>query len=212
MSDSSNLVAKTLLELKCVQFSPNEPFTYASGLKGPMYCDNRLLLSHPKERSLVIDLFIKVIEENNLSYDQLAGLATAGIPHAAFIADRLKKPMLYIRSKAKGHGKGNQIEGRYKEGERLLLVEDLVNQGSSLEKAVLAAKESALELSGCLSIVDYQMEQAHARLKKFDLTLFSLTDFTSLADTALEMKLIDRTGREILEKWHAAPADWQAPL
>lgn len=208
----ANEVAKILLEIGCVQVKPKDPFTYASGLKGPIYCDNRKVLSHVNERNIIIDAFIKLIQEKNFEFDQLAGLATAGIPHAAFIANKLDLPMIYIRDKAKGHGKGNQVEGDFVPGQKVLLIEDLVNQGSSLEKAVQGAVDAGLNVVGCLSIVDYEMSKARDILKKLNLDLFSLTKFSDLADTACVLGKIGKEEVELLRAWQKDPAGWHESL
>lgn len=196
------IIARRLLELGCVKFSPDQPFVYASGLTGPIYCDNRMILSHVDLRDLVVDCFQKIIANENLSYDLLGGIATAGIPYAAFVADRLKKPMIYIRPKAKGHGKKNQVEGDINHGQAVLLFEDLVNQGSSVLEAFGGLKEAGLSASVCLSIVDYQMSTAQRNLSEAQIRLVSLTDFSSLVETAFELELINLENKNDLYKWH----------
>ena len=196
------LIAKKLLELGCVKFSPDSPFVYASGLSGPIYCDNRMILSHVSFRDIVIENFQKIIEKENLTYDLLGGIATAGIPYAAIVADRLKKPMIYVRPKAKGHGKKNQVEGDFHHGQSVLLFEDLVNQGSSVLDAFNGLKEAGLNATVCLSIVDYQMQTAKRNLSEAQIQLFSLTDFSSLVETAFELELINLENKNELYKWH----------
>lgn len=201
-------VANILLELGCVKISPSDPFTYASGLKGPIYCDNRKVLGHPTARKEIVKGFIKVIQDNNLKYDHLAGLATAGIPHASFLAHELDQSMVYVRSKPKGHGKGNQVEGDYQKGQSVLLVEDLVNQASSLLEALSGLEKEELKPVGCLSIVDYQMDVAKERLEKANLTLYSLTDFDSLVNVLKNKNSLSSQDIELLKKWHADPKNW----
>jgi orotate phosphoribosyltransferase len=201
-------IAKELLKLGAVKFQPENPFTYASGLRGPMYCDNRMVLSHVDFRNLIIEGFIQLIKENNLSEELLGGIATAGIPHAAIVADRLNLPMVYVRPKPKGHGKMNQVEGDYKSNQTVLLFEDLVNQGASLEEAITGTLNAQLIVKNCLCIVDYKMKEAKNRLDKLGINLLSLTDFSFLADSALELKLVDTKGREKLLEWHDDPVLW----
>ena len=196
------IFAKKLLELGCVKFSPDKPFVYASGLTGPIYCDNRMILSHVSLRDKVVDEFLKIIDKESLSYDLLGGIATAGIPYAAMVDDRLKKPMIYIRPKAKGHGKKNQVEGDFNHGQSVLLFEDLVNQGSSVLDALNGLKEAGLSASVCLSIVDYQMPAAQRNLSEAGIRLVSLTDFSSLVETAFELELINLENKNVLYKWH----------
>ncbi len=203
-------IAKNLINLGAVKFSPQNPFTYASGLKGPIYCDNRLILSHVELRDEVIECFINVIEENSLTYDHLGGIATAGIPHAAFVAVRLKRSMVYVRPKAKDHGRKNQVEGLYKAGDTVLLFEDLVNQGASLEESMAGLNSAELKCNACLCIVDYEMQSAKDRLSNLSIQLFSLTDFTSLTIAAFELNLINQDGLNLLKEWHADPKAWSA--
>jgi orotate phosphoribosyltransferase len=201
-------IASKLIENGCVKLSPHSPFLYASGLKGPIYCDNRLILGHVDFRNEVINGFIELIKINELKFDLIGGIATAGIPHAAFIADRMKLPMVYVRPKAKEHGKKNQVEGYYQPNQSVLLVEDLVNQGSSLADAVGGLKASGLNSSTCLCIVDYQMANAKVRLNELSLDLYSLTDFDHLVEAALQLKFINEDGKKLLTNWHNDPKEW----
>ena len=204
----NKVIATNLLQLGAVKFSPEAPFTYASGLRGPIYCDNRMILSHVEFRDVVIDAFIKLIKKQNLNYDLIGGIATAGIPHAAFVADRLKCPMVYVRPKPKGHGKMNQVEGDYKPNQKVLLFEDLVNQGSSLDEAFTGVANAQLKVSDCICIVDYQMAEAKNRLTKVDINLHALTNFSVLVDCAFELKLINEQGKRELLEWHSDPVKW----
>lgn len=203
-------IARNLLNLGAVKFSPQNPFTYASGLKGPIYCDNRTILSHVEFRDQVVAAFIDVIKQNKLSFDQLAGIATAGIPHAAFVADRMKLPMVYVRPKAKEHGRKNQVEGDYKPGQKVLLFEDLVNQGASLEDSMAGVTSAELTCDACLCVVDYEMQGAKTRLSDLSIQLYSLTDFTALTSMAFELNLINQEGLNLLREWHADPKAWSA--
>ncbi len=203
-------IARNLLNLGAVKFSPQNPFTYASGLKGPIYCDNRTILSHVEFRDQVVAAFIDVIKQNKLSFDLLGGIATAGIPHAAFVADRLKLPMVYVRPKAKEHGRKNQVEGDYKPGQKVLLFEDLVNQGASLEDSMAGVTSAELTCDACLCVVDYEMQGAKTRLSDLSIQLYSLTDFTALTSAAFELNLINQEGLNLLKEWHADPKAWSA--
>ncbi|MFZ8932978.1 MAG: orotate phosphoribosyltransferase [Bacteriovoracaceae bacterium] len=202
-------VAKLLLDVGCVKISPSNPFTYASGLKGPIYCDNRKILSHPESRSQIVNNLKELVTSLDLNFDHLAGLATAGIPHAAFLAHELNKSMVYVRSKPKGHGKGNQVEGDYGPGQKVLLVEDLVNQASSLVDAVNGVKKEGLEVVGCVCIVDYQMETAKKRLEEMGINLFSLTNFESLVNVLNQNGQLTEQENELLVSWHKDPKNWQ---
>lgn len=205
-------IARNLLNLGAVKFSPQNPFSYASGLKGPIYCDNRIILSHVEFRDRVIESFIDVIKQNSLEFDLLGGIATAGIPHAAIVADRMKRPMVYVRPKAKEHGRKNQVEGDYSPGQKVILFEDLVNQGASLVEAMTGVTSAQLKCEACLCVVDYEMLGAKEKLKDLSIKLFSLTDFTSLTNQAFELNLIDREGLNLLREWHADPKAWSAKV
>lgn len=201
-------VASILLKNKCLQLSPMKPFSYASGLKGPIYCDNRQLLSLVGERERVISHFEEAIEMSGWEFDHLAGLATAGIPHCAFLAHNIKSSMIYIRGKAKEHGKQNQIEGKFSPGDKVVLVEDLINQGKSLEEAIVAAIDASLIPVGVLSIVTYEMAKAKEVLEKYKLPLISLTNFSSITQLALEQNDISADEQNMLISWQSDPKSW----
>ena len=195
-------IAKQLLDLKCVQLSPNDYFTYASGLKGPIYCDNRKVLSYPKERAQLIEALKDLILSSGIDYDIIAGLATAGVPYASILADHFEKPLIYIRSKPKGHGQKNLIEGEYSKGQKIILIEDLVNQGSSVQKGIEASREQGLVPVSCFSIVDYQMERAKKVFRENKIPFYSLTSFSELVETAKEVSYLTDQECLSLEKWH----------
>lgn len=200
--------AKILLDLKCVLVSPNNPFKYASGLMGPIYCDNRTLLSHVNEREKVIEGFLRVIRDNDLIFDVVAGVATAGIAHAALLAQALRKPMIYVRSKPKGHGKQNMIEGRYQKGQRILVIEDLVNQGKSVVAAIQALQEEDLTVVGCMSIVDYEMDNARKAFEEVGTRNYPLTTLSEIAKEAFALKEITSEGLDLLKSWNEDPVAW----
>ncbi len=202
--------AKILLQIGAVEVRPNKPFTYASGLKGPIYCDNRKILAFPNERRLIRNGLKELVVAAGWKFDQFAGLATAGIPHATLVADLMEKPMVYIRSKAKGHGRGNQIEGKFHPHDKLILVEDLINQGSSLEQALTGVVNAELNAVGCISIVTYQMEKAQQVAKKWGLPCLSLTDFDSLCMAAQQMGTISEAEIKLLKDWRNDPKGWSA--
>jgi len=202
-------IAKLLIAHGCLQLNPKEPFTYASGLKGPLYCDNRQILSIPAGRKIIIEHFLKVIGEDHLTFDHLAGLATGGIPHAAILADRLNASLIYIRAQLKSHGRQNQIEGKTKAGDKILLVEDLVNQGSSLNAAIEAARAAQLKMDACLCIVDYQMAKARDVLTEKNIQLYSLTDFSTILQVAQEDGVLSSQEISLVQQWHRDPTHWQ---
>jgi orotate phosphoribosyltransferase len=203
-------VAKYLIEAGCVHLNPQNPFTYASGLKGPIYCDNRLLLSAPEQREKVMKYFQELLEEVVIQYktDGLVGVATAGIPHAAFLSWLTHRPMLYVRAQKKGHGLGRQIEG-WREGiKNVICIEDLVNQGGSLAEAVSAVQEHGLVVQACLSIVDYQMPIARAKLDNLGIKLFALTTFGALVEYGQQSGSLSSTDVEALKRWQKNPEKW----
>jgi len=202
------LIAKTLMSINCLQVSPQNPFDYASGLKGPIYCDNRKVLSHVPERKTIIDNLIKLIESSGIKFDSVCGLATAGIPHAAWVAEKLNLPMIYVRGKAKEHGKKNQIEGEYSKGDKVILIEDLVNQGSSLKGAVEALKSEGLDPVACFCIVNYEMKAAQDLLPSLGISLHSMTDFSTIIDVAKDALNLEDKDLEMLRSWHEDPKAW----
>lgn len=206
----SKRVAKLLLETGCVSLRPKDPFTYASGLKGPIYCDNRKVLSYPKQRSEIVNCFLEFIKDEKLEFDAVAGLATGGIPHSSFIAHEMDCPMLYVRSKPKGHGKQSLVEGDASKVKKVLLIEDLINQGSSLDKVIEPIRSEGLELTGVLSVVSYEMQTAKEVSDKNQLSFHSLTNFSSLVEVGMELKLIDGEQSELLMQWQKNPAEWSA--
>lgn len=203
-------IAKVLLSKNCVQLSVNPPFTYASGLKGPIYCDNRLVWSHLDARQVIIESFKQICADKNLEFDAFCGLATAGIPHASILAWELQRPLMYVRGGAKGHGKQNQVEGDARPGMKVLLVEDLVNQGKSLGDAVVAVRAAGLEPVGCLTIVDYQTNGARAVLKEHGIKLYALTDFENLLAQAEAQGNLSADGVAMARAWQANPSEWQS--
>jgi len=152
-------VAKILLEIKAVTLNAEKPYRYASGIFSPIYCDNRLLISDVAKREKIIDYFVQTIKDNKLQFDVVAGVATAGIPHASWIADKLKKPMVYVRSSAKEHGKHNQIEGRLEKGQKVLIVEDLISTGGSTLDAVSAVRDAG-------GVVTHSLAISHTRWRR----------------------------------------------
>jgi orotate phosphoribosyltransferase len=201
-------IAKILLKAKAVVLSPKKPFTYASGIKSPIYCDNRLLISSPTERSTVLDAFLTQIKVQKLSFDVIAGTSTAGIPWAAWLADRMDKPMVYVRGGAKDHGKKNLIEGKILPGQSFLLIEDLVSTGQSSVAAVHALKEAGVMVVACLAIFTYEMAKAKEMFANVDVPLYTLTNFSTLIDTALESKQITADEKKMAEDWNYDPEGW----
>lgn len=203
-------IAKILLKAKAVALSPKKPFTYASGIKSPIYCDNRLLISSPTERATVLDAFLTQIKVQKLSFDVIAGTSTAGIPWAAWLSDRMDKPMVYVRGAAKDHGKKNLIEGKILPGQNVLLIEDLVSTGQSSVAAVYALKEAGVTVVACLAIFTYEMAKAKEVFANASVPLYTLTRFAILVDTALEAKQITADEKKIAEDWNYDPEKWSS--
>ncbi|MFC3882638.1 orotate phosphoribosyltransferase [Bacillus songklensis] len=205
-------IAKHLIDIKAVCLNPNEPFTWASGIKSPIYCDNRLTLSYPAVRKEIAKGLQHLIRTYFGNAEVIAGTATAGIPHAAWISEALELPMCYVRSKAKGHGRGNQIEGKVEEGQKVVVVEDLISTGGSVMTAVNALREAGCEVLGVVSIFTYEMERANQLFKQEGIKAFSLTDYSSLIEKAIEEGYIQEKDYIKLIKWRENPSseDWMA--
>lgn len=181
-----NLIAKDLLKIKAVFFRPEEPFTWASGIKSPVYCDNRLTLTAPEVRTDVENGLAKLIKENYPDAEVLMGTSTAGIAHAAITAHLLDMPMGYVRSGAKDHGRQNQIEGRLEKGQKVVVVEDLISTGGSVIEVVNVLREAGAEVLGVVSIFTYGMQKGLDRLEAADVKNISLTNFDCIAEVAAE--------------------------
>src|SRR5690606_964507 len=183
-------IAGHLLEIEAVFLQPNEPFTWSSGLKSPIYCDNRMTLSFPEVRCKIAKGLSELIQSHYPEVDVIAGTATAGIPHAAWVSDLLQLPMCYVRSKAKAHGKGNQIEGKIMKGQKVVVVEDLISTGGSAITAAEALRAAGCEVLGIVAIFSYQLPTASENLENAGVTAFSLTDYSTLIDVALEKQVV----------------------
>jgi orotate phosphoribosyltransferase len=201
-------IAGSLLEIGAVSLKPNEPFTWSSGLQSPIYCDNRLTLSYPKVRGKIAEGLQGLIEKYFSEAEVVAGTATAGIPHAAWVSERMSLPMCYVRSKAKGHGKGNQIEGKVTPGQKVVVVEDLISTGGSVINAVEALRESGCEVLGAVAIFTYELEKGKELLHEAGVDVHSLTNFTTLAEVAREREEISAKDLDNLAAWRKNPSEW----
>jgi orotate phosphoribosyltransferase len=203
------IIAQKLLEVKAVKLSPSDPFTWASGIKSPIYCDNRITLSFPNVRDLIIKGFVK--ESVNFGdFDIVGGIATAGIPHGALLADRLNKPFIYVRDKPKGHGRQNQIEGNIKAGDRVLLIEDLISTGGSSLKSVEAIREVGANVVGVLAIFSYNFDEAGNAFSDANCKLITLSDYDILIMEAIKEKYISIEHQNTLVEWRKNPKTWVA--
>ena len=200
-------VAKGLLSIKAVFFRPDEPFTWASGIKSPVYCDNRLTLTAPKVRTLIENSIADVIKEEYPEADVIMGTATAGIAHAAIAAHILGLPMGYVRSGAKDHGRGNQIEGQLNKGDKVVIVEDLISTGGSVIDAATALRNAGAEVLGIVSIFTYGMQRGLDRLAQENLKNISLTNFDVISEVAVDESYIRPEDRERLIAFRNNPSD-----
>ncbi|HEO8420682.1 orotate phosphoribosyltransferase [Niallia sp. FSL W8-0635] len=201
-------IAEQLLDIKAVFLQPNDPFTWSSGLKSPIYCDNRLTLSYPKVRKNIATGLAGLIKEKFPETEVVAGTATAGIPHAAWVSDILDLPMVYIRSKAKAHGKGKQIEGKVEKGQKVVVVEDLISTGGSVINAVESLREAGCEVLGVVAIFTYELPKGNEMLGEAEITAYSLTDYTSLLNVAQEKGYIEEADLASLKAWKENPEKW----
>lgn len=202
-------IAQQLLEIEAISLKPTEPFTWASGLKSPIYCDNRLTMGSPKVRNFIADSFVNLIREEYPDVDVIAGTATAGIPHAAWVADRLNLPMIYIRSSAKEHGKGNQVEGVLKKGQKVVVIEDLISTGGSVLEACSAIEAEGGDVMGVLAIFTYQLSKSTTRFSEANIPLHTLSTYDALIDSAVTTGKINNDELALLKKWRDNPSDWQ---
>ncbi len=200
-------IAEDLLSIKAVFFRPNEPFTWASGIKSPVYCDNRLILTAPRIRDHVEDGLAVLVKENFPEAEVLMGTATAGIAHAALTANILDLPMGYVRSGAKDHGRQNRIEGELKAGEKVVVIEDLISTGGSVIEVVDALREAGADVLGIVSIFTYGMKKSEERLREANIRNISLTDFDTMAHVAAKEGYIDAGDIEKLIAFRNDPSD-----
>jgi orotate phosphoribosyltransferase len=201
-------VARDLLAVGAVELRPDNPFTWASGLRSPMYCDNRLTLGEPDVRRRLTDGFAELVGAQGLAPEVVAGTATAGIPHAAWLADRLSLPLVYVRSSAKGHGRGNKVEGRLPAGARVVLVEDTVSTGGSAIAALEALREAGAHVAGVLAIFDYGFRRAAEAFSGAGAPLFALVGYDDLVDEARAAGAVSPDDLATLAAWRADPDGW----
>lgn len=207
-TDFASGIADDLLRIGAVSLSPGEPFTWASGMRSPVYCDNRMTLGHPPVRRRITDGFLGLIERHGLEADVIAGTATAGIPHAAWLADRLERPMVYVRSAAKTHGRSRRVEGPLTAGQRVVLVEDLVSTGMSSLAAVDGLTGEGARVSAVLAIFSYGLPDAVRAFEEAGIELHVLTTFDHLLRAATRSGRLDADALRSLRAWHADPVAW----
>ena len=203
-------IASALLSIGAVSLRPQEPYTWTSGIKSPIYCDNRLTMSHPNVRETIANGFAAVISEFYPQADVVAGTATAGIPHAAWVSQKLGLPMIYVRDKAKGHGKQNLIEGQLKPGQKVVVIEDLISTGGSSLKAAQAVNEAGGQALAVLAIFSYQFEKAEDAFRAAGIPLKTLSNYTALLEEALRTNRIRSEDVAALSAWRLQPETYYA--
>lgn len=209
MKTLEKLTAEKLLSVKAVKLQPSNPFTWASGWKSPIYCDNRKLISYPRIRTFIKIELSRLIIENFPEVDAIAGVATGAIAPGALVADALGLPFVYIRSTPKDHGLENLIEGELKPGSKVVVVEDLVSTGSSSLKAVDAIRKDGSEVIGMVANFTYGFPVATEKFKKAEVELITLTNYDAILEEALRIDYIEESDLETLQEWRRAPGDWK---
>ncbi|KEO82031.1 orotate phosphoribosyltransferase [Tumebacillus flagellatus] len=198
-------VAKALLDIKAVALKPHDPFIWSSGLRSPIYCDNRLTISYPEIREMIAEGLAALIQEQYGDVDVIAGAATAGIPHAAWVAQKLNKPMVYVRSSPKKHGTGSLIEGVLHEGQTVVVIEDLISTGGSSLKVVEGVRQAGGKVLGVAAIFSYEFESAVQNFQAADCPFATLSNYSKLLPIAVQENYVDEGDLELLRKWKDAP-------
>ena len=202
-------IAEKLLQVNAIKLNPLQPFTWASGWESPIYCDNRKVLSFPFIRDFIKSEMCNVIFEHFQEAEMLAGVATAGIAWGAMAADQLKLPYIYVRPKPKEHGLGNQVEGYYEKGQKVVVIEDLVSTGKSSLQVVDVLKEAGVQVIGMVSIFTYGFPAAAAAFKSYQLPLYALTNFPVLIELAIEKRIISPELQRVILQWKEDPSVWK---
>ena len=207
-SEVAQQIAALLLSIDAVRLNPNQPFQWSSGWKSPIYCDNRLALSYPEVRTNVKNALVEAIREHFPAAEVIAGVATAGIPQGALVADVLHLPYIYVRPEPKSHGMGNQIEGRLLAGQKVVVIEDLISTGGSSLKVVDVLRQAGAEVLGMAAIFTYGFGIATENFRQKDLPLLCLSNYDCLIQEALKLDYIDQSQLATLAQWRENPAEW----
>ncbi len=207
-NDRALKVAEFLLQIKAIKLQPNDPFTWASGIKSPIYCDNRISLSYPNVRTYIRQSYCEALLAQFGKPDLIAGVATGGIAQGALVAQELGLPFVYVRSEAKAHGMGNQIEGFYEKGQKVVVIEDLISTGKSSIQAINAMKEAKLDILGLVAIFTYGFQEAQDNFDKIKCPFVTLSNYDFLLDEAINQKFITKTEAEQLLTWKSNPREW----
>jgi orotate phosphoribosyltransferase len=208
-TDKALKVAEFLLQVKAVKLQPNHPFTWASGWKSPIYCDNRITLSFPSIRTFIRQAYTQALEDLYGKPDVIAGVATGGIAQGALVAQEMGLPFIYIRSSAKEHGMGNQIEGYYEAGQKVVVIEDLISTGGSSVKAIQALKSAGLEVKGLVAIFSYGFQVADENFNKIACPYTTLTNYDLLIEQALKKDYVSKKDISSLREWKENPQSWK---
>ena len=206
--DIAKKTAELLLQMKAIKLSPNEPFTWASGWKSPIYCDNRIILSHPQIRIFVREQIVKQIEELYGKPDIIAGVATGAIGIGMLVADVMNLPFIYVRPNSKKHGRKNQIEGQYSKSQKVVVIEDLISTGNSSLMAVDALRDEELIVKGMISIFTYGFNVSYENFKNKNVELHTLSSYDFLLEQALDIKYITENEIKTLKEWKKNPSEW----
>lgn len=201
-------IAKGLLDIQAVKLNPENPFTWASGWHSPIYCDNRKGLSYPELRAQISDAMVEKIKEHYADCDVIAGVATGAIAYGVLVAEKLGKPFVYVRPKPKDHGMGNQVEGVLKEGDKVVVIEDLISTGMSSLGAVSALTKAGAHVLGMIAIFSYNFPQSRRAFENANIELYTLSDYDTLIDVALETNYINEKDIELLRTWRYSPETW----
>ena len=207
--DIAKQVAKSLLQINAIILQPNNPFKWAAGWNSPIYCDNRKILSYPEIRTFIRSSLSSAINNHYKGANVIAGVATAGIPHGALVAEELGLPFIYVRAKTKEHGKQNKIEGHFEEGQTVVLIEDLISSGKSSLEAVAALREAGMNVKGLVSIFTYGFEAASQNFKNANCDFISLCDYDNMLPQALETNYITSEELPLLKQWRKDPSIWK---
>ncbi|SHG07762.1 orotate phosphoribosyltransferase [Salegentibacter echinorum] len=207
--ETAKTTAELLLQIKAIKLDPQEPFTWASGWKSPIYCDNRIVLSYPPIRNHIREQFARQLEEIYGKPDVVAGVATGAIGIGVLVAEILSLPFVYVRPEAKSHGRKNQIEGNVSEGQNVVVIEDLISTGRSSLNAVKALKEAGVNVKGMLAIFTYGFKTAQENFKEAGVDLHTLSDYDYLLETAQRTNYINASEAGILREWRQDPANWK---
>jgi len=208
MENSAKKIAEYLLQIKAIKLQPSNPFTWASGWKSPIYCDNRKTLSFPEVRSFIRDSFAEIVKLHYPDAELIAGVATGAIAHGVLVAENLGLPFIYVRSEAKEHGLGNQIEGYFEKGQKVVVIEDLISTGGSSLGAVKALREAGCDLLGMAAIFTYEFKKAEDGFASAKCELHTLSNYTALLSVAVGSGYVSEQDVETLKKWRLDPSSW----